>query len=48
MLLANPYATAHVFDLMKLKYSARVAELLQLTFGDRFRLHPGKSKLTLR
>jgi hypothetical protein len=47
MLLANPTATAHVFDLMRLKYSWRVADLLGVTFGGRFELHPGKSQSTL-
>jgi hypothetical protein len=38
MLLANPAAHAHVFDIMKLKYSWTVAELLSIAFRERFNL----------
>ena len=47
MLLANPAAHAHVFDIMKLKYSWTVAELLSIAFRERFNLHAGPSGETL-
>ena len=47
MLLANPAAHAHVFDIMKLKYNWTVAELLSIAFRERFNLHAGPSGETL-
>ena len=47
MLLANPSVKAHVFDVMKLKYSWPVASLLEVSFRDRFELHAGLSGDTL-
>lgn len=47
MLLANPRVVAHVFDIMKLKYSWPVADLLSINFRERFELHAGPSQETL-
>jgi len=47
MLLANPQVKADVFDVMKLKYSQPVADLLSTSFGDRFAVHKGYSQNTL-
>ena len=47
MLLANPRVVAHVFDIMKLKYSLPIAELLSISFRERFQLHAGPSQETL-
>ena len=47
MLLANTNVTVEVFDIMNLKYSWPVAQVLKAGFGDRFVLHPGKSGDTL-
>lgn len=47
MLLGNPNATAHVFDLMKWNYSRPVANLLKVTFRERLDLHEGFSLTTL-
>jgi predicted O-methyltransferase YrrM len=47
MLLANPQLTVHAFDLMMWKYSNVTTSLLRTTFGQRFRLHPGDSAVTV-
>ena len=47
MLLANPRVVAHVFDIMKLKYSWPIADLLSVSFRERFELHAGPSQETL-
>lgn len=47
MLLANPAVKADVFDVMKLKYSQPIADLLSTSFGERFSVHKGYSQHTL-
>ena len=47
LLLANPRLNAHVFDIMILKYSRPVADLLTSRFGSRFKLVEGNSRATL-
>ena len=48
MLLANPNASAHVFDTLAMNYSRPVVSLLQQRFGPRFRVHEGNSRHTVR
>ena len=48
MLQANPEITAHVFDIMMFNYSLPAATLLQAAFGERFVLHAGNTRLTVR
>ena len=47
MLLANPTLTVHAFDLMAWEYSNATAALLRTTFGRRFRIHRGDSRVTV-
>ena len=47
MLLANPTLTVHAFDLMGWDYSNVTAALLRTTFGRRFRMHRGDSRVTV-
>ena len=47
MLQANPTLHVHSFDIMRINYSWPIAQLLQSTFGERFTLHPGNSRVTV-
>ena len=47
MLLANPRLMVHSFDLMAWGYSEQAVSLLQLQFGERFKMHRGDSRATV-